>query len=167
VTLEEALADARATFPNFPEQIFTLWLDDRIRQNGWPPIGIEWAGFLDGKPITYWQSLLWHRAQVILRPEELSATAFSVVMQLVEAATGKSNMMSSYIPNTAERFNSCLQYILKNATTPGTIILHRSAMGTSIVEGNHRIAALLAAQSKMPPGSSLLPFDAWVASTQR
>lgn len=40
---DEALADARrVTFPNFHEPVFTLWLNDRIRQNGWPTAGLEW-----------------------------------------------------------------------------------------------------------------------------
>jgi hypothetical protein len=44
MTLDEALADARNTFPAFPDDAFVLWLDDRIRSNGWPPAGIEWGG---------------------------------------------------------------------------------------------------------------------------
>ena len=163
MTLDEALADARATFPKMPADAFTLWVDDRIRSNGWPPVGIEWAGFLDGKPLTYWQALEWQRESITLRPEELTPNAFSLVMQLVEAAQGRPNLMSQYIPNTAERFKSCLEYIQANGTTPNVILLLRASEGIVIIEGNHRIAALLAYQSQLPKGSSLLRVDAWVA----
>ena len=163
MTLDEELADARVTFPNFPEEVFTLWLDDRIRQNGWPPAGIEWSGFFEGQPIAYWQSLQWRRERLTLTFEELTPTTFMIVMQLVEAAIGKSNMMSRYIPNTAERFMSCLGYVQSNETTPGVVILHRSDLGIFVIDGNHRIAALLAFQAGASLGTPPLPVEAWVA----
>lgn len=164
MTLDQALADARATFPNFPDEAFTLWLDDRIRQNGWPPSGIEWAGFLDGKPIDYWQSLMWQRSTVTLTPEDLSSNGINLVTQLIEAASGVKNIMARYIPNTAERFISCLTYIRANATTPGVVLLHRSEDGMSIIDGNHRIAALMAFQGQFSGEIPPLPIEAWVAT---
>lgn len=163
MTLDQALADARTTFANFPEEAFTLWLDDRIRQNGWPPSGPEWAGFLDGRPIPYWQALRWQRASVTLTPDDLTPTGFALVTQLVQAADGTKNIMASYIPNTAERFMSCLRYIKDNATTPGVILLHRTEVGVSIIDGNHRVAALLAFQACIPGGAPPLTVEAWVA----
>ena len=73
MTLTEALADARNTFPNFPKEVFTLWLDDRIKQNGWPPEGIEWQGFLFGESPDYWKSLEWAKQIVTLRPEGMAS----------------------------------------------------------------------------------------------
>ena len=167
MTLDEALADARAVFPKMPSDAFTLWLDDRIRNNGWPPAGIEWAGFLDGKPISYWKELHWQSESVTLRPEELTPNAFSLVMQLIEAANGSSNLMSKYIPNTVERFKSCLEYVRMNKTTPGIILLLRASEGVAIIEGNHRVAALLAYQSLLPEGSPPLRMASWVAVPPR
>ena len=61
----QALIDAaRKTFPSFPNQVFELWLDDRVREKGWPPQGIEWWSFLAGESIEYWQALTWSRELV-------------------------------------------------------------------------------------------------------
>jgi hypothetical protein len=139
-------------------------LNDRIQSNGWPPAGIEWAGFLDGKPLSYWKALKWQKESVTLRSEELTPSGFSLVMQLIEAANGYSNLMSKYIPNTVDRFKSCLEYVRMNGTTPGVILLLRTSEGTAIIDGNHRIAALLAYQSLLPEGTAPLRMASWVAS---
>ncbi|MDX2220312.1 MAG: hypothetical protein SF172_14950 [Burkholderiales bacterium] len=162
--MDEALADARAVFSSFPEPIFDLWLDDRIRQSGWPPNGIDWNGYLDGRTIAYWQALNWMRTRTSVKVEELSHNSLALVGQITAAAAGVANAVSCYIPNTAERFRSCLQFIQQNATTPGTVILHRSEAGLFIVDGNHRIAALLAVQSQLSTSASPLLFDAWIAT---
>jgi hypothetical protein len=164
MTLDEALADARNTFSAFPEDAFVLWLDDRIRSNGWPPIGIEWEGFLYGKPISFWQGLKWHQEVLSIRPEDLTQTAFDLIMQIIQAGTGQRNLMSWYIPKTADRFKSCLAYVRTNTTVPGTILLLRDLDGLYVIDGNHRIAALLAVQSELPSGYAPLSFSAWVAA---
>lgn len=162
--LEQALASARNTFTNFPDEAFTLWLNDRVRENDWPPRGLEWEGFLFGKSINYWQTLQWQRHTLTLTPEELSSASYALAIQLIQAASGKSNQLSAYISNTAERFRSCLDYIQAHGTTPGVVLLLRNEDGISVIEGNHRIAALIAFQLLRPVDSPALSFEAWVAT---
>ena len=163
MTLTEALADARNTFPNFPEEVFTLWLDDRIKQNGWPPEGIEWQGFLFGKSPDYWKSLEWNKQFVSLRPEGMASKSLMLVMQIIEAGRGTKNLLSTYIPNTSERFKSALSFIKEHATTPGTPLLLSTEDGIEVVDGNHRVAALLAVQNQLPAGTTELPLSVWLA----
>jgi hypothetical protein len=164
MTLEQALSDARATFPNYPEEIFHLWLDDRIRSNGWPPIGSEWDGFLFGKSISDWQTFTWHQEYLFLTECDLTETSFSLVLQITDAGVnGTNNLVSNYIPDVIERFNSCVEYIRSNNSTPGKILLLRCGRVYHVVDGNHRVAALLALQSQTSPFETIGPVLAWVA----
>ncbi len=144
MTLEEALANARNTFPDFLPEVFTLWLDDRIKKNGWPPSGIEWQGFLLGESIEYWQQLSWDEAQMTLKPSDLGPMSLRIAVQIIEAAQGKNNLISAYISNTRERFQSSLQFVIEHRSLPSKVLLLRGPDGLEVIEGNHRIAALLA-----------------------
>ena len=70
-----------------------------------------------------------------------------LVMQIIEAGKGTKNLLSTYIPNTSERFKSAVSFIKEHATTPGTPLLLSTVDGIEVVDGNHRVAALLATQS--------------------
>ena len=167
MTLDEALASARLTFPGFPTEVFKTWLDDRIKQNGWPPSGIEWEGFLLGRSVREWQSFIWQRERLSITFSDLSETANNTVRLLISAgALGQNNIMSAYIPNTKQRFASVLEYLKDQHCLPGTIVLLRSAGKFYIIEGNHRIAALLALPHLGSPFNTLTdaPVEAWVAS---
>jgi len=163
MNLSEALADARCTFPNFPDEVFTLWLEDRVKQSGWPPEGIEWQGFLFGQSPEYWKSLQWSKLTLTVSPELMASKSFSLAMHIIEAGKGTKSILSAYIPNTADRFKSALSFVTENATTPGTPLLLLAQDGIEVIDGNHRIAALLAVQSHMPIGTPDLPFTAWLA----
>ena len=163
MNLEDALAHSRMTFPSFPEEVFTLWLEDRIRSNGWPPCGLEWLGFLFGESIAFWQKLHWEERIMTLGVGDLAPRSLALSTQIVEAGIGRKNWMTDYIPNTAERFLSCVQFIRDNNSVPGKILLLASPDGYEVIDGNHRIAALLAVQSQFSARSMLVPLQAWLA----
>lgn len=164
MNLQLAFTDARLTFPNFPEEIFALWFDDRIRHNGWPPNGPEWAGFLCGRDVTTWQQVVWAKESVLIDPVALSTSAFECVKLIIEAALGgQDNVMARYIPDTKQRFSSSLSFIQKNGVPPGIVLLLAGVDGYDIIDGNHRIAALLAnwGQARLVQSPTL---KAWIAS---
>jgi hypothetical protein len=163
MNLEDALAHSRMTFPSFPEEVFSLWFEDRIRSNGWPPCGVEWWGFLFGESITFWQNLHWEERTMTLGMADLAPRSLALAVQIVEAGIGRKNLMANYIPNTAERFLSCVQFIRDNNSVPGKILLLASHGGYEVIDGNHRIAALLAVQSQFSARSMLVPLQAWLA----
>ena len=167
MTLDEDLASARLTFPGFPTEVFETWLDERIKQCGWPPSGFEWKGFLLSRSVSEWQSFIWQRERLSITFSDLSETANSTVWQLISAcALGENNIMSAYIPDTKQRFASVLEYLKDKHCLPGTVVLLRSAGKLDIIEGNHRIAALLALPHLGSPFNTLTvaPVEAWVAS---
>lgn len=166
MTLKEALASARATFPNFPPDVFSLWFDDRIKQSGWPPSGLEWEGFFLGRSVKSWQAYAWQRDTVQLRAQQFSTSALRTLMLIIEAGVyGRENWITAYIPNTVERFISSVNYIKTDGKVPGTLVLLRGADGYEVVEGNHRVAALLylSVQNQLRSLGDVASADVWVA----
>lgn len=163
---EPEFIEVRKTFPLFPEEVFQLWLDDRVRQNGWPPSGFEWQGFLFGMPITYWQQLKWTKQLVILNTYNLSETANTTANQIIEVSVfNMQNIISTYIPNTRKRFISILRYAQKYQRLPEPIILLQRDDLFDVVEGNHRVSVLLTLQKLNGVNGAPLVEDvvAWVA----
>jgi len=164
---DQASTLARSTLPLFPQEVFDLWLYDRIKQNGWPPSGIEWEGFLFGESLDFWGQLKWSKEKVALSADKLSATSRRTAELLHEASVLKqSNIMSHYIPNTRERFASVMAYALEHQALPGTLILLKREGSYDVVEGNHRVAVLLGLQSIQghPNVPAIGEVEAWVAS---
>lgn len=164
MTLDEALADARRMFANFPPEVFTGWLDPCIRHHGWPPRGFEWQGFLFGLPLGFWQSVHWQQQSgIALRPEELGHKSAQLSQLITEAAAGRRNLLSEHMPDTATRFRRALAHVTAHGTTPGLPLLLVLPEGVEVIDGSHRIAALLAWQAGLPTSAPPPRLSAWVA----
>ena len=62
--MNDQFQQARQMFPNIPEEIFTLWFDDRIESNGWPPNTPVWNRALRDKDISFWAILKWAKKEI-------------------------------------------------------------------------------------------------------
>jgi hypothetical protein len=162
MTLDEALADARRVFPNFPPELFTLWLDPCIRHHGWPPRGFAWDGFLFSLPLAFWQSVRWQEdSGLVLQPGQLGHKSAQLSRLITEAGSGQRNLLSQHMPDTGQRFRTALAHVEREATTPGRPLLLVLPEGIEVIDGSHRVAALLAAQARQPLQAPLR-FTAWV-----
>lgn len=162
MSLQEALADARRLFANFPEEVFTLWLDPCIQQHGWPPQGFAWQGFLFNQPKAFWQSVVWQQETTHLRADQLGHASQQLLRLVTEAAAGQPNLLSNQSPDTARRFAAAQRYITEHGSPPGTPLLLARPGGIEVVDGCHRLAALLQLQARQPAPAQPLPFKAWV-----
>lgn len=139
--------EARGALTNCPEEVFTLWLDDRILMNGWPPSGTEWCGFLRGYSLEYWKNLKWVKRSTSLSYDLLSFASQEIVDSLLEANLyDRPNHISEYVPNSKKRYAMALKYIMEQRALPGPVILLNEGQSFEIVDGCHRISALVALQ---------------------
>ena len=160
-----AFCEARDFFSDMPEEVFILWLDVRIRTNGWPPSGVEWQGFLFGHTIQFWQNLTWSRERVFISESRLAEKSAALVDQVIEANLLECfNKIAQYVPDTKQRFASIVDYIKVNRDLPKPIVLLDVCGRFEVIDGCHRISAYTALR-KIPEGAALLPetIDAWVA----
>lgn len=148
-----------------PEEVFSLWLDDRIKHCGWPPRGIEWQGFLLGEDLPYWRRLDWTKEAFPLTLDKLGASSIRLAALIYEACVlGRDNIISSYIPDGRERFQRLTRYVLDHGRLPAPLVLLDRSGVVDVVDGNHRTALVLGLQ--MADGANGCPsireVEAWI-----
>lgn len=162
--MEDSFQQARLLLPNFPDEVFTSWIDKCIRKSGWPPIGIEWDGFLLGRPVSYWQRIEWKYLEVHLSWPLLGPRSRFTTKCLIDAHVNDlPNLVSAYVQDSRTRFLYIMKYALDNGTVPGPLVLVEENNLFEIAEGNHRVAVIIALQSSMSSQTKIyLPQQAWV-----
>jgi hypothetical protein len=137
----DGFQQARLSLPNMPEEIFQLWLDERIKTNGWPPAGIEWGGFLRSFPLAVWQRLEWFKADVDLKLSDFTSDAQYIFGGLAAAnILGQRNEFSLYLGNSKSRIQSIGAYLRQFRALPSILILIDCGPALEVVDGFHRLA---------------------------
>jgi hypothetical protein len=154
------LISVRSLFPRMPREVFDLWLIDRIKTNGWPPAGKEWAGFLCEHSIEYWQRLSWTKQAVDLASQQIAHPSSLAVANLAQAfRTRTPNVVTSYVGDSFERFTRMNHYVHQHGQLPGDVILIEEMPGSyNVVDGCHRMAVFLVTKTMIP----VRPLSAWV-----
>jgi hypothetical protein len=136
---------ARKIFSNFPEEIFSTWIDEVIKKNGWPPNGADWNRALLGYPFLYWQKLQWSIREIDITFEKLGPLSRKAVNSIMEAnVMGKPNPYAEAIKDTKARFDAIFKYVLSNQMIPGTPVFFEEGGFYEILEGEHRISVMCA-----------------------
>lgn len=145
----DAFQEARLTFPSMPEEVFQLWLDDRIRTNGWPPVSLPWLGALRELPLSFWAQAQWNRETITLNYDELTEKAQHIVDGLIQANFyGASNAYSNYLDDSKQRFNQIIEFVKAEHGLPGKPIFLEVNGLLEIVDGSHRLAAFFEMRRK-------------------
>ena len=149
-----------------PEEVFRLWLDDRIRANGWPPEGAGWDRIFFGRTSGFLKELKWVKQLLVLTPEDFGPQSLERAIEVLEAnVRHKDNALAKEVPGTHARFESALDFIETHAALPEPLVLLSTLEGYQICEGNHRAAAMLAAAARRGlPGFFPSRVEAWVGA---
>lgn len=166
--MEDSFQQARLLLPNFPNEVICHWIDKCIRKSGWPPAGIEWDGFLLGRPLSFWQKIEWKKTEVNLSWPLLGPRSQFTTKYIIDAHVyNKPNLVSAYVQDSRTRFLYIMKYALDNGTIPGPLVLVEENNHYEVAEGNHRVAVLIALQnSKSTQTKIYLPQQAWVGKTR-
>ena len=160
----DSFEQARKIFPNFPEEIFTLWLDEKIGDLGWPPAGSDWDRSLVGYPLLYWKKLKWACQDVPLSFERLGPLSRRTVNGLMETnVLGKHNLYSDSVKNTRARFDAIFKAVIDTGKIPGTLVLLDEGAFYEILSGEHRVS-VMCAMRQFPEFKKYVPEEvtAWV-----
>ena len=147
-----------------PEEVFRLWLDQRIENNGWPPVGPTWENVLRQIPFNRWQRLSWRETTLDLRVANVTL-ATSAVLESLKAAIfyRQNNEYSEMSIESRRKTGDILVFIHKNQRLPSKLIFVETSFGYELVDGCHRLATFICLSelgTKVPPISPLAP--AWV-----
>lgn len=121
---------ARNAFPEMPEELFTLWLDGLIEEEGWP---LEWRRVLLHRTVEYWQSLRWEERTIDLTRARITAETRRSVSQLAKPPSGEVRQL---VASSA-----------KAGKLPGKLIFIEAFLGKhaptplELVDGRKRFAA--------------------------
>jgi hypothetical protein len=110
--MNDPFIEARQLFPNMPEELFTLWLDEIIKEHGLPPHEHTiWDGVFRFKPLDFLQRLTWTREEMIIDFSQLTCDAQRLVKSLIEAYfLGIPNPVSVYMgEQSTKKFRQILE----------------------------------------------------------
>ena len=151
-----------------PDEVFVMWLAPFIQEIGWPftnisdgLAGTRWSILLRDIPLHDWNQLIWSRIDV-----EFTKIEFAVFNRLAfednigHCVHGHATATAN-LPNTKERFRACAEFIRGHETIPKPIAVMSRDKKIEVIDGNHRIAALL--HVGLPKGYRL---PIWIAHPQ-
>lgn len=140
----------RQFFPNVPDEVFDMWLIPLAKDYGWPFENIheetkdtKWYHTLGGLPLSFWHSAEWELTQRDLLSMPFSFITKFVLRSLIEQYQSGSHTVVANLERTKERFGACADFIITNGIIPKPIIVLERNGAFEIVDGNHRVAALL------------------------
>lgn len=132
--------------PNFPDEVIAIWLEPYFNEKGWPPKSDEWNGVLFDKPIDFWKCVKWDKKELDLFTITFCGKTLYTLEELKNANLKNEKNFMYGKTNGTERYMNVLLYLLKYGKFPKPICVLKEEY-YSIVDGYHRMVALLAYQN--------------------
>jgi hypothetical protein len=143
------LGEIKVDLPCWPDDVVEQWLlrlANRGPDTGWPPPdpldGSAWKYILGHRPLPWWQQVSWTLEEDDLEFDSLCGGTKRIVVDMLNTHVGGGPARYPVGPDGKERFSSALRYIAQHGSIPRPLIAMRINDGISVLDGNHRIAAL-------------------------
>jgi len=140
------LADVKKDLPNWPDAVLKEWLVYLANRSdtGWPPpepLSGSWQAILGGRALSWWRDVTWAEKAVDCSLNNLAPKTQGIV------TTMRSEMRLGVADDgTKRRFNEAMFYLLHNGVFPNPVSAMQVDGRVLMLDGNHRVAALSAAQ---------------------
>jgi hypothetical protein len=158
----------REIFPYMPDEVFEMWLEPFIQQIGWPFTkitddlsGTRWSIILGDNSLHDWNQLIWSRLDVEFTKIDFAIETREVIQSIIGHCVHGLPTRTANLPNTKQRFRACTEFVRLHSTIPKPILVISRNNKIKVIDGNHRIAALL--HIGMPKGYRL---PIWIAHPQ-
>lgn len=136
----------KADLPGWPEEVIRLWIDPIANSYGWPPpmpdLG-AWRYALGVKGLDFWNAVRWERVDRPLTFEDFCAGSRGSIHGLLNTYVLKVKNEYSNLENGQVRFDSAFAACVQLGKFPYPVILLQSTDGLELIDGNHRVAALV------------------------
>ena len=138
----------KADLLNVPDDAVKVWLAPLADGGyGWPPPksdGGKWRCALLNKTLDYWQKTTWLRIEHPLDWRSISLGSRHSINGLIEAHISNVQNEYSKIYNSAARFQNISTHMRLHGVLPQPAAMMQTFSGLEIIDGNHRLAALVA-----------------------
>jgi hypothetical protein len=160
--MNSSYQEARKLFPNMPEEIFELWLDERIDDLGWPIEGTTWENVLRNKSLDYWQRIKWRKQRLLIEDlESFTECSKNLMAGLSRSVFLKMDNEHRRVMGDVsdEKVKKIRNHLAENSVLPGELILIIDDGKYEIVDGSHRLVTLFWDEGKFT--HEMLP-EIWV-----
>lgn len=138
-------------FPYMPDEVRELWLEPIAECYGWPFQSLDdsthdtkWRYVLPKLSLRELADFRWERKDINFATKPLCQESLRTIKGLYdEHVIGRATLYAN-VAGTKERFRACADFISKHRTMPKPVILRDTGDCYELLDGNHRIAAMLA-----------------------
>lgn len=155
-------------FPNMPDDVFNLFMVPFVQSDGWPFLnilnsteGTIWWKYLGGLSLHQFRQLRWYRSSILLYEYILHPVSNCDVEILIRNhVKGIKTPSVRNVERSKERFRWHVQFIERARCLCAPVIMVITNDGFRILDGVHRISALISIGLNIE-----VPIDAWLGDT--
>jgi hypothetical protein len=148
-----------------PDEVFKSWLEPIAIEYGWPfnspsdhiDETNKWSSALGRRSLIFWVSALWEFKKINLAMTPLCNISCVRIRGIINFCEHGIPTLTAGVAGTVERFRACADYIRLNGGIPSPIVVMLRDDRLEIIDGYHRIAALI---HVAPLGCNIVP--AWI-----
>lgn len=148
------LAHIKADLPDWPDEVIEQWLlklANRGTDTGWPPpepLGDSaWKYILGLRPLSWWKNVAWKSEERDIDFSVLCNSTKRIVNGMISGHINDKPNIYSAGPDSKDRFFSAMKFLSEHGRVPGALVVMQLNDGLSVIDGNHRVAALCARQA--------------------
>jgi hypothetical protein len=139
---------ARQMFCKMPPEVFDLWIGPGVKNHGWsflstPEPSTKFERIFSGSSLRDWVTLNWNFTSLPLKQSIFHPQTVARAEAIIGHCVRDEQTVTANLHNSKKRFWACAAFIGMNRTVPQPLIAVNLAMDFEIVDGNHRIAALI------------------------
>ena len=172
---QQHLANIRNSLPDWPDDLREHWLSPEADRKGWPPHqGSDWRYAIGPeRDLAYLQRLSWTRVSQEITPDLFAVQSRDLLVGMFRGYYYRdpSESAFAYFDGGRERFEGLTRFILESGRFPWSPALELRSDGLVILDGFHRILALLylsgffSTRDDDPvPTFHRYSFDYWIAN---
>jgi len=141
--------DIKADLPDWPDEVIEEWLLRLANRpdTGWPPPDDvsqhAWGPILGWRPLAWWKNVTWK-----LEDHDVGFDALCAGTKQLTARIADDIEKGNAADNSEARFAEALNHLAKTGAFQKPLVVMKLDDGLSVIDGNHRITALVACQAQ-------------------
>jgi hypothetical protein len=141
---------AKKVFPKMPREVFDEWIAPSIEKYGWnftsadeSTAGSEWERSYGRENMLFFATADWNLSEQLIERRLFFFDTRQRADWIIRHATEGVKTKTANVHNTVQRFRACTSIVHQSGTIPKPLIGYWFGCQIELVDGNHRLAALI------------------------